>query len=490
MAVEFSAGNSGYMRSDFMISDAAIPQRTENALNDSEKFSTVLSESGKQKSSVTTIDDSKKTADVTEKFTASDGKVDCKAMAKAVAKGELKLEDIPEEFIQEVAAELMQLFADTDFSDMDIVDESEEELPEVGQVSPEAAAMMTQPQTVHTDDKTEELSILTAAPVEKVAESSEIPEQTMPVQTVEEPKPEAVVAEENTAAEISELPEVTQAAAQEVQTDNQVFQTKTEQPEQNVVQPEAEVQTAPVEDSGKASQQSFSGNQEETQQDSDFTKDITHFETKSAEKQPEEEPDIPVFADQTLQRSRVVSKSDELDIIKSSNGSTDKTTDDSMAQSLLQPDILSNEPVAIPRADGSEVMVKPADVAQQVAEKLVERTEELPEGNTEYTMTLTPEDLGRITVKMTKAADGTVSVSIAAENSRTLRILEDHGAAIQDSLKQNGVQLENWQTVSESQQETRSQDYQGSSKNPYREAEHQNQEDEDGESFADIIASM
>ena len=82
-------------------------------------------------------------------------------------------------------------------------------------------------------------------------------------------------------------------------------------------------------------------------------------------------------------------------------------------------------------------------------------------------------------------------MSIAAENSRTLRIIEENGAHIQDSLKQNGVQLESWQTVSESRQEMHAEDYQNSSKNPYRESEGQNKEDDsDDKSFAELIASM
>ena len=72
-----------------------------------------------------------------------------------------------------------------------------------------------------------------------------------------------------------------------------------------------------------------------------------------------------------------------------------------------------------------------------------------------------------------------------------MKIIEDNGSAIQDTLRQNGVQLENWQTVSESRQEPQAQDYQGSSKNPYRENEnHRQDDDRDGESFAEIIASM
>ena len=106
-------------------------------------------------------------------------------------------------------------------------------------------------------------------------------------------------------------------------------------------------------------------------------------------------------------------------------------------------------------------------------------------------MTLDPEDLGRITVKMIKTADGAVSVSIAAENSKTLRIIEQNGANIQESLKNNGVQLEDWQTVGESRQEAHAEDYQGSSKNPYRESDGQNKSnDEDDKSFAELIASM
>ena len=45
MAVAFSTGGSGYMRSDFMISDAAIPQRMEELSADqSDKFSPAATE--------------------------------------------------------------------------------------------------------------------------------------------------------------------------------------------------------------------------------------------------------------------------------------------------------------------------------------------------------------------------------------------------------------------------------------------------------------
>lgn len=477
MAVAFSAGGSGYTRSDFMISDAAIPQRTQEAVQDqSEKFSNVLSGMGKPGTvSKVSSGDGSGQAEVVKRFTNENGKVDYKAMAKAVIKGEIKLDDIPEDIMEFVLKELVELMKVDNFTD---TEEDDEDKDVTVQAATEIASMFIQP-AVQADDKTEELSQLTAAPVEDVTEVvAEAPVQEAPAELPVTAAPETAQA-------------VTEAVAvpQETTAEQPVFQTKTEQPEakQTEAQPEAEVQAVPA-DNAQKQENSFTG--QESRQEETPMRDAAKFEVRTSEKrsQPEEQQEAPVFSEHTVQRSRVVSKSDELHMIKSAN--TEKT-DENAAQTLARPQGIPNDkPVIFSRTDGSEVIVKPSDVAQQVADRLIERTENLKEGETEYSITLTPEDLGRITVKMTKTADGAVSVSIAAENSRTLRILEDNGTAIQDSLKQNGVQLENWQTVSESQQETRSQDYQGSSRNPYREAEHHHQDDEEGESFAEIIASM
>ena len=106
MAVAFSTGGSGYTRSDFMISDAALPQRVEEAAqaDQSDKFSQVLSGIGGKN------DAPRDAAKVVEKFTESNGHVDVQKLAKAVADGEVKLEDIPEELLtQELFTELVQL---------------------------------------------------------------------------------------------------------------------------------------------------------------------------------------------------------------------------------------------------------------------------------------------------------------------------------------------------------------------------------------------
>lgn len=152
--------------------------------------------------------------------------------------------------------------------------------------------------------------------------------------------------------------------------------------------------------------------------------------------------------------------------------------------------LMADAPVVFTREDGSEVSVKPSEIVSQAMEVVTKAVSE-NKADTEYSITLNPEELGKITVKLTKAADGAVSVTIAAENANTQRILERNSELMQSNLRSNGIQLESWQTVSESQQETTAQDYNGSSKNPYyREEDPQSEENSEDKSFADIIAAM
>ena len=483
MAVAFSTGGSGYTRSDFMISDAALPQRVEEAAqaDQSDKFSQVLSGIGGKN------DAPRDAAKVVEKFTESNGHVDVQKLAKAVADGEVKLEDIPEELLtQELFTELVQLVKVPEKEDGEPTREAAQE------AMAELAALFTAQQTVQPEnvsDKSAELSELSQPAAEAVQAPGVTQEQPAETQT------EAV-------AEVT--PQVAAEEAQPVQT---VEQPKSQKPAENAgqtapVQTEAvpqqaqavraESESAPQQDGDSAQ---LSGQPQEVKQpvaEEPVRSDITDFTVRTAEPKPQQtenaEPqqEAPVFTAEHTQRSRVVSKSDEFEMIR---GNSDSTKADSVQ---TQPQTAQPEaPVVFARADSGEVQVKPAEVVKQVADRLIERASDLKEGETEYTVTLEPQDLGRITVRMTKTADGAVSVSIAAENSRTLRIIEENGAHIQDSLKQNGVQLENWQTVSESRQDMHAEDYQSSSRTPYQERESNKQEDDsDDKSFAEIIASM
>lgn len=486
MAVAFSTGGSGYTRSDFMISDAALPQRVEEAAqaDQSDKFSQVLSGIGGKN------DAPRDAAEVVEKFTESNGHVDVQKLAKAVADGEVKLEDIPEELLtQELFTELVQLVKVPEKEDGEPTREAAQE------AMAELAALFTAQQTVQPEnvsDKSAELSELSQPAAEAVQAPGVTQEQPAETQTeaVAEVFPQ-VVAEEAQPVRTVEQPE--QPKSQEpAENAGQTAPVQTEAVPQQVQAVRAESESAPQQDGDSAQ---LSGQPQEIKQpaaEEPVRSDITDFTVRTAEPKPQQtesaEPqqEAPVFTAEHTQRSRVVSKSDEFEMIR---GNSDSTKADSVQ---TQPQTAQPEaPVVFARADGGEVQVKPAEVVKQVADRLIERASDLKEGETEYTVTLEPQDLGRITVRMTKTADGAVSVSIAAENSRTLRIIEENGAHIQDSLKQNGVQLENWQTVSESRQDMHAEDYQSSSRNPYQEREGNKREDDsDDKSFAEIIASM
>lgn len=540
MAVAFSTGGSGYTRSDFMISDAAIPARVEEAAkaDQKEQFSKVLSGIGSSKNASNASNTSgagsannavsgsdavsekmaqnnavseTETPARYEKFemlrselTKSDGSLDLRKVVAAIADGKLTFADIPQEYITKaLLAELINTVENVDNAKSDKDGDSEQiNDPAVQQVMTELAAMMNQtaiPDDI--SDLSDEISALTTritgadeVQTEQPAVQQNVPEQavqTVQTQAAEQAEATGEAVEFTVKPETEQKPQAEAKPVQEIQSEAKqaaVTAAAVQNAENTGAQSEAQTDAGQSGQSGQQDgaaqvQTAQAGQTEQApQEDVKFRSDVRSVEVRTAEK-PQEAPQqeqTQVFADHTAQRSRVVFKSDELEAIKSGDA----------AQAQPQ-GIPAESPVVFTRQDGAEITVKPSEVAQQVSGKITERAADLKEGAVEYSITLDPEDLGRITVRMTKTADGAVSVSIAAENSKTMKIIEDNGSAIQDTLRQNGVQLENWQTVSESRQEPQAQDYQGSSKNPYRENEnHRQDDDRDGESFAEIIASM
>lgn len=547
MAVAFSTGGSGYPRSDFMISDAALPARVEEAAmaDQTKQFSKVLSGIGGQTKNAVSdkmTDAQSGTTETTarllsQEFKSEDGSVDVQKLVKAIAEGEISMEDLPQELLtSEVLGELVELVKQVNAETRDEKPAQEDD-PNIQQAAAELAAFMTQT-TVPDDiaDMSVELSELAGKTVRQVEAVSVSAEPVQPEEQAVQPQdtfvqtenaevqPEVVAEEAAVTDQAADIAAPAEEDPQPVKTAEQPQgeakqealpqeAVQTVQPAQNDGQQSGEGQFSRQGQSGQGGQQAAQtvqvGQQsqdvqaESVQQsaavkqtvpveDAKFTDEVEIVEVKTSPV-PEEAPkheQTQIFTPHEAQRSRVVSKSDELEMIRSGG----EKTDDSQVQNMIQPQTMTPEkPVIFTRQDGTEVMVKPADVAQQVADRLVERAGQVEEGETEYTVTLNPEDLGSITVKMTKTADGAVSVSIAAENSRTLKMIEDNGSAIRDSLRQNGVQLENWQVVSESTQDMQAQDYRGSSKNPYRESEEDRQgekDNDDADSFAEIIASM
>lgn len=541
MAVAFSTGGSGYTRSDFMISDAAIPARVEEAAkaDQKEQFSKVLSGIGSSRNASNASNASNtsgagsannavsgsdaasekmaqnnavsetETPARYEKFemlrselTKSDGSLDLRKVVAAIADGKLTFADIPQEYITKaLLAELINTVENVDNAKSDKDGDSEQNNdPAVQQVMTELTAMMNQtalPEDI--SDLSDEISALTikitgADEVQAVQQNvQEQAVQTVQTQAAEQTQATGEAVEFTVKLETEQKSQAEAKPVQEVQPEAKqaaVTEAAVQTAENTGAQSEAQTDAGQSgQQDGAAQVQTAQAGQTEQapQEDVKFRSDVRSVEVRTAEK-PQEAPQqeqTQVFADHTAQRSRVVFKSDELEAIKSGGEKTDDAAQ-------VQPQgIPAESPVIFTRQDGAEVTVKPSEVAQQVSGKITERAADLKEGDVEYSITLDPEDLGRITVRMTKTADGAVSVSIAAENSKTMKIIEDNGSAIQNTLRQNGVQLENWQTVSESRQEPQAQDYQGSSKNPYRESEnHRQDDDRDGESFAEIIASM
>lgn len=107
---------------------------------------------------------------------------------------------------------------------------------------------------------------------------------------------------------------------------------------------------------------------------------------------------------------------------------------------------------------------------------------------TTVTMTLNPESLGKITMKVAQEA-GKVSLMITAHNRDTAELLSQKMEAVQQAAKDSGTQLEKYQVVYAPQQDERAgqhQSFDGSSKNPYVRQNDEENTDKDGK-FAELL---
>lgn len=102
-------------------------------------------------------------------------------------------------------------------------------------------------------------------------------------------------------------------------------------------------------------------------------------------------------------------------------------------------------------------------------------------------MTLNPESLGKVTLKITEQA-GKLSVIVTAHNKETAEILASRMEGLQDALKDSGTQLEKYQVVYGPEQQAggHQQSYEGSSKNPYVRNDIEEGTDKDGE-FSELL---
>ncbi len=138
----------------------------------------------------------------------------------------------------------------------------------------------------------------------------------------------------------------------------------------------------------------------------------------------------------------------------------------------------------------TEIKVEAPLPEQQLADEILSKPETLNGGRTEFTMELNPESLGKITVRLV-STEGRVEVNITAENDATRQLLEARAENIGTALRNNGVELERYQVVSgQEEAQLMQESYDGSSKNPYGRNDEEQQQEENGDDFLEILQQL
>lgn len=503
--------NAGFMRSDYMISDAALPMRIEELeqLEQTAKFSEILGEIGSAAAKADKAVTAEERPVVTEHGTDVESepmlsKAELKALAGAVVSGEVKLDEIPEELVTDVLLEVIAMM---------MLGVQEDEIPALEEYSETV-------QPVQLDVKTAEAFINVVKKYENAELTpdiaKEIAQQTEQADIPQEMKQEfakqveivvytmnevaaATAVSETTAENVRDTDAQTAEPSQEVEavapTEQAVeLNTMTQQPEDR----NAMAQNRSSDGSGQSDVQAARTTQtaesaEQTKLDEEFLqlkKVITDYTVKKSEPEQQSYNTQQTVVSESTAKNRLVSKSDELMMLKNAAKPAAETNVTAQTAETTQT-MVAQLPVVFTRTDGTEIEVKPEEIVRQVTANIIGQSVQNADGDTEYSVTLNPEELGSITVKLTKTAEGSLSVSIMAENARTQRIIDENSAAIQQGLRQNGIELENWQTVTQSQHENRAGDYNGSSKNPYyNESDNSENVDEEDNSFAELISAM
>ena len=120
----------------------------------------------------------------------------------------------------------------------------------------------------------------------------------------------------------------------------------------------------------------------------------------------------------------------------------------------------------------SEVRVPISDMASFISDHALKAS-----GKTALTVVLTPETLGKITVRMVNES-GKLTVEILTETAEAKQLLQAKSEQLAYALRNDNVELTSYK-VETSQTELFQRDFDGSSKNPYRQ---QSQKDNNNES--------
>lgn len=317
----------------------------------------------------------------------------------------------------------------------------------------------------------------TVLPAQTIEPTAEIAEVIAPVQT--ETVPAAVPEQPITAQELPESNVQNDAPAQ----------TTYEQPMQTAEQPEESRTADPIRQESSP-EKLLNEILSEARRDLGLTK-AEIVQRPQQESAPEQQPEPQQTVQMTAIRQNHRDATQELNsILQPEEQLPERRTEDTPVQNV-QPVFVQQTEVRETR----EIPDEPAQVREipperQISEEILSKTETLSGGRTEFTMELNPESLGKITVRLV-STQGRVEVSISAENESTRQLLQSRGENIETALRENGVELERYQVVSERGNAQLMQDsYEGSSKNPYSRGEQQQEKEDDDGDFLELLRQL
>lgn len=194
-------------------------------------------------------------------------------------------------------------------------------------------------------------------------------------------------------------------------------------------------------------------------------------------------------------KRNIESKSDELRAIAKGNEVTksdsDLETEQKVTDKNAVSDMLAKDSNVFARTEsrydenGQEirtVRVPISDMAEFVSEHAPKAN-----GRSTLTVVLTPETLGKITVRMANEG-GKLTVEILTETQAAKELLQARSQQLAYALKNDDIELTSYK-VETSQAELFQRDFDGSSKNPYRQQSHSQQKN-DTDDFENLLGEI
>lgn len=154
-------------------------------------------------------------------------------------------------------------------------------------------------------------------------------------------------------------------------------------------------------------------------------------------------------------------------------------TDGGITENAVKPEFIRKDDIR---------MQEPVKLTVNEAYQIInEKAAATSNGKQTFTVELTPESLGKITVKMV-SENGKISVEILTETETAKQLFEARANELANNLRQNDVEIGSYRVETENEQ-LFNESFDGSSKNPYAERQ-QSESSEDEDEFERLISEM